>query len=177
MASFDDNDHSEWLIQHSPEARSLKATDSSRFDGIIMSADGRLGLAKNLINKRLSDNNEEERSEIIKLIRSMGQKGSYADIHSVICAFPNKRVELSLTLERLMNALRDLIVIKYDESAKTVFFPTSDAAIKACGEISAKRLVALYDAVNEAHELCARNANVSNLIASLSSNVRLAQMK
>jgi urocanate hydratase len=35
-----------------------------------------------------------------------------------------------------MNALRDLIVIKYDENAKTVFFPSADEAIKR-GELSA----------------------------------------
>ena len=177
MTRFEESELSQWLIQHSPEARALKSTDPDRFDGIIMSADGRLGLAKNLLSKRLSDSNEEERGEIIKLIRSMGQKGSYADIHSALSAFPSKRAELSLSFERLMNALRDLIVIKYDESAKTVFFPNRQAAINACGDISVKRLISLYDAVNEAHELCARNANVSNLIASLCSNVRLAQTK
>ena len=177
MTRFEEGELAHWLIQHSPEARTLKSTDRSRFDGIIMSADGRLGLAKNLLGKRLSDSNEEERSEIIKLIRSMGQKGSYADIHSALSAFPSKRAELSLSLERLMNALRDLIVIKYDASAKTVFFPTRQEAINACGDISIRRLVALYDAVNEAHELCAMNANLPNLIASLCSDIRLAQTK
>ncbi len=174
MSRFDDEMLAEQLLKESPDARALKATDKARFMGLIMSADGRLGLAKSLINKRLSDENEEERSEIVELIRSIGQKPSYAVIYSAISRFPTKRVELSMTLERIMSALRDLIVIKYDRSAKTVFFPSADEAVRLCGDISARRLVAVYDTINESHELISRNANVSNLIASLCSNIRRA---
>lgn len=175
MSRFDDRELEKWLLSVSPEARSMKVSDPVRFTGLIMSADGRLGLAKSLLNKRLSEENEEERREIVRLLQIIGQKASYADIYSLTAHFPTKRVELQLTLERLINALRDLIVTKYDESAKTTFFPTVEDAIKQCGDISVMRLIRLYDAVNEAHELCTRNANVANLIASLTSKIRLAQ--
>lgn len=174
MSRFDDAVLAEKLLSDSMDARILKASDPERFMGIIMSADGRIGVAKSLLNKRLSDNNEEERQEIINLIRAIGQKPSYAEIHNALAGFPTKRVELSLSLERLMSALRDLIVIKYDVNAKTVFFPTSDEATRLCGDISIKRLLSLYDAANEAHELCARNANVGNLMTSLGSKIRLS---
>ena len=171
---FDDEQIAELIIKESIEARTLKASDPERFRGLVMSADGRIGLAKELLTKRLSEQNEEERAEIINLIRAIGQKSSYADIYSALSAFPSKRAELSLSLERLMSALRDLIVIKYHSEAKTVFFPTAEDATRLCGDISVKRLVSLYDAVSEAHELCSRNANVSNLMASLCSKIRLA---
>ena len=174
MSRFDDEALAVQLLSTSAEARAMKATDSARFKGLIMSADGRLGLAKRLIGKRLLDETEEERGEIAELIRILGQKPSYAGIFSVLSKFPTKRAELSATLERLMSALRDLIVIKNDRSAKTVFFPSGDEAIRICGDISSRRLVAIYDSVNEAHELISRNANVSNLLASLCSKMRLA---
>ena len=174
MSRFDDKALAEWLLSESAEARTLKATDKAKFAGLIMSADGRLGLAKQLVGKRLLDESSEERGEIIDLIRAVGQKASYAGIYAALSRFPTKRVELSASLERLMSALRDLLVIKYDEGAATVFFPTAEEAARLCGEISAKRLVAVYDAVSEAHELCSRNANVSNLISSLCSNIRMA---
>jgi DNA polymerase-3 subunit delta' len=174
MSRFDEGELAEQLLKDSAEARAINALDPTRFMGLVMSADGRLGLAKDLMNKRLSEQSEEERYEIVKLIRATSQKASYAEIYSAVSCFPTKRVELTLTLERLMNALRDLIVIKYDENAKTVFFPSADEAIKQCGDINKKRLIALYDAINEAHELCVRNANVQNLIASLASKIRLA---
>ena len=174
MSRFDEGELAGQLLKDSAEARAINAMDPTRFMGLVMSADGRLGLAKDLMNKRLSEQSEEERYEIVKLIRATSQKASYAEIYSAVSCFPTKRVELTLTLERLMNALRDLIVIKYDENAKTVFFPSADEAIKQCGDINKKRLIALYDAINEAHELCVRNANVQNLIASLASKIRLA---
>lgn len=177
MGRFDDLEIANWLCGESVEARMLKASDSDRFLGLIMSADGRLGLAKALLTKRMSDQNEEEREEIIRLIKAIGQKSGYAEIYSALSDFPQKRAELSLSLERLMTALRDLIVIKYDPNAKTLFFPSADEATRLCGDISARRLVSLYDAVSEAHELCSRNANVSNLMASLCSKIRLAANK
>ena len=174
MSRFDDDAIAEHILKGSLEARALKASDPAKFMGLIMSADGRIGLAESLLNKRMSEQNEEERGEIVDLIRAIGQKASYAEIHSALSAFPNKRAELSVSLERLMSALRDLIVIKYHAEAKTVFFPSADEAARLCGYISVRRLVSLYDAVNEAHELCSRNANVANLMASLCSKIRLA---
>ena len=174
MSRFEDSVLAEKLLSDSMDARMLKASDPDRFMGIIMSADGRIGVAKALLNKQRSESNEEERLEIINLIRAIGQKPSYAEIHNALSSFPTKRAELSLSLERLMSALRDLIVIKYDSNAKTVFFPSADEATRLCGEISVKRLLSLYDAANEAHELCARNANVANLMTSLGSRIRLS---
>ncbi len=174
MSRFDDETIAEWLLNESPEARTLRATDKARFSGLIMSSDGRLGLASKLISKRLLDESESERGEIVELLRALSQKASYAAIHAAISRFSTKRAELSLTLERLMNALRDLLVIKYDRSVKTVFFSSGDEATAMCGDLPRKRLVGIYDAVSEAHELCARNANVTNLIASLTSNLKQA---
>lgn len=174
MTRFDDNELAERLLLESSEARAIKSLDPSRFMGLIMSADGRLGLAKSLLGKKMAESTEEEREEIIKLIRAIGQKASYAEIYSALAHFPTKRVELNLSLERLMNALRDLLVIKYDRKARTVFFPSADEAEVLCGDISARRLVALYDAVAETHELSSRNANISNLMASLCARLRLA---
>ncbi len=174
MARFEDKALESWLLDESAEARTLRATDKAKFAGLVMSADGRLGLAKQLVSKRLLDESEEERGEIIDLIKAAGQKPSYAGIYSALSRFPTKRVELSMSLERLMSAVRDLLVIKYDEGAGTVFFPSAAEAVRLCGDISAKRLVGIYDAVSDAHEKCARNANVSNLISSLCSNIRMA---
>lgn len=175
MSRFADEDLARLLINQSAEARAIKAADETKFLGLIMSADGRLGLAKKLVSKKLSEENQQERAEIVALIKASSGRASYADIHSALSAFPTKRNELCDVLERLMNALRDLLVIKYDSTAKTLFFPSRDIAIESCGDIPRRRLIALYDAANEAHSLCQRNANVSNLMASLASKIKLAE--
>ena len=173
MSRFQDSEIENWLIKTSQEARTMKSVDPARLKGIILSADGRLGLAKELVTGRRSEEVEEERGEIIKLLSALSQKASYADIHAVISHFPNKRAELQLTLERLISALRDLLVIKYSPEAKTHFFPSGEEAIRLCGDIDRRRIVSLYDAVSETHELCIRNANVSNLLISLASRIKL----
>ena len=175
MSRFTDEELAKLLLSESSEARAIKSTDEERFQSIVMSADGRLGLAKKLVNKRLADENLEDRQDIINLIKAASGRASYAEIHSAMSAFPTKRAEFQDALERLMNALRDLLVIKYDKNAKTVFFPSPEAAIHACGDIPRGRLVKLYDAVSETHSLCQRNAYLPNLTASLASKIKLAE--
>ena len=175
MSRFTDEELAKRLLNESSDARALKSTDEERFLAVIMSADGRLGLAKRLVTKRLADENLEERSEVIAIIKSASGRSSYADIHAALSSLPTKRAELCDALERLMNAIHDLLVIKYDSRAKTVFFPSPEAAVEACGEIPRKRLIALYDAINETHSLCQRNAYLPNLLASLASKIKLSE--
>jgi DNA polymerase III delta' subunit len=82
MSRFDDGELAKQLLNESADARAIKAADPTKFMGLVMSADGRLGLAKNLLSKKLSEENEEERAEITRLIRAISQKASYAEIHS-----------------------------------------------------------------------------------------------
>ncbi len=175
MGRFSDEELAKRLLMESADARSIKATDEERFLAIIMSADGRLGLAKKLVSRRLADENVEERAEVIALIKAASGRCSYAEIHSALAAFPTKRTEFSDALERVMNALRDLIVTKYDPHAKTLFFPTPDDAVASFGDLSRRRLVALYDAVSETHSLCQRNAYLPNLTDSLASKIKICE--
>ena len=177
MSRFDDQSLAEQLLKESAEARALKVSDEERFKGIIMSSDGRLGLAKKLVSKRLAEENGESRADIIRIIKATSGRVSYKDLYSAISSLPTKRAELTESLERMMNALRDLIVIKYDKNAKTLFFSSHDEAIKCCGDISVGKLLAIYDEVNETHSLCARNANISNLLSSLCSGIRIIVSK
>ncbi len=174
MSRFEDDELAAALLGDSSEARMLKSTSEDKFKSLIMSADGRLGLAKALLGKRLFDESEEERSEVIRFIFAISKKATYSNIYSAISHFPNKRGDLSNTLERLMNALRDLIAVKYDSGVKTVFFASADEAESYSKNISAKRLISVYDVVSDTHELCSRNANISNLLANLSSSIMVA---
>jgi len=174
MTRFSDTDLAERLLFDSAEARTINSLDPEKFMGLIISADGKLGLAKKLLSKKNAEITEEERVDIINLIRAIGQKASYAEIHSALSRFPGKRVELSLALERLMNALRDLLIIKYAKGTRTIFFTSADDAERICGNISTTRLVKLYDIVSETHELLTKNANIPNLMASMCAKLKLA---
>jgi hypothetical protein len=151
----------------------MSKTDSERFDGIIMSADGRLGLAKSMLNRRSAEENQEDREQIVAILSVISQKSSYADIHSAIMQLPTKRAELSAYIERLMCAIRDAIIVQLGHNAKTLFFPNREAVKKCCGNASVKRLLTVYEILNKAHEMCIKNANISNLLTNVAAQIKI----
>ena len=174
MSRFTEKELAEILVADSAEARAMINTDRERFDGIIMSADGRIGEAKKLLAPRTAAENEEERRDITNIVRLIGQKNAYDKIYAAMTSLPQKRAELIPILERLIGAVHDLIVANHQSGARTVFFTSTDEAQKSCGDSPVKRLLFVYDAVLEAHELCVKNANVQNVIINLSSKIRMA---
>ncbi|MBE6532629.1 MAG: AAA family ATPase [Ruminococcaceae bacterium] len=174
MSRFAENELAEILTSQSIAAKAMSIEDRERFNGIIMSADGRIGEAKKLLLPRTASENEEERRDITSIVKLIGQKNAYDKIYTAMAALPQKRSELIPILERLVGAIHDLIVVKYSSEAKTVFFASADTAREACGDISEKRLLFVYDAVLQAHELCIKNANVQNVIINLSSKIKMA---
>ena len=177
MARFGEEELARLLLSESSEARLMNSTDSERFMGIIMSSDGRLGVAKSLLNRRSAEENQEEREEIISILSVICQRSSYAEIHSVISKLPNKRQELSAMIERLMRALRDAIILQYSDNARTLFFADADAVKKCCGNASVKKLLSLYETLNEAHELCYKNANLTNLLSNMAAQIKIKSMQ
>lgn len=173
MSRFDEEELTGHLLARSEEAARMRHEEPERFGGIIMSADGRLGRAERLVSKSFAEENEAERREVLTFISAIGAKSSFADIYSAVSALPAKRTDLLLALERIISALRDLIIIKEVSEARTVFYTSPEAARRAASDIGIKRLLSVYDAVNEAHILCSRNANVGNITVSLASKIKL----
>ena len=174
MSRFTEKELAERLIQENVNAKAMSIQDKEKFDGIIMSADGRIGEAMKLLSGRTAAENEEERRDITNIVRLIGQKNAYDKIYAVIMSLPGKRAELMPMLEKLIGAIHDLIISKHSDNVRTVFFTSGAAALDIGNDIPEKRLLYVYDAVIEAHELCVKNANVQNILINLSSKIRLA---
>ena len=172
MSRFTEKELYDLLVSDSIEAKIMSRDDEAGFKGIIMSSDGRLGTAKKLLDRRAASENEEERAEILNIIKSARPKSSYADIYSAVMQLPQKRNELMASLELMMSALRDLIVLKHNRTAKTVFFTDAEMAEKYSCDFSEKRLLAIYDTVSQTHDLCSKNANVNNLLICLATRLK-----
>ena len=138
-----------------------------------MSSDGRLGLAIRLSSKKFAIECAEERSEIISILRAITARRSYRELHESFSSLPQKRTELTQILESLISALRDLIIIKQDKHPTLIFFSSEKEASEICPQASVKSLLQIYEEIRRAHELCARNANVTNLIAALAARIKL----
>ena len=168
MMLFSNEALAEIITERDPLAKSIMRDDPERFSSMIVSSDGRIGQLERLLTTKLSDENEEEREDILRIISTLGAKSSYADIYLAVSLLPTKRAEMSNALERLEDALRDLIAVKNSPKVKPRFFTSNDAARRMCADIPIKRLLSVYDSVNDAHLKCNTNANIQNLIIYLS---------
>lgn len=173
MSRFTDEELKKHLLSSDVSAVSMSVDMPERFNGLIISADGRIGEAKRLLDPKFSEENDEKRSEIISIITAMGQRSSYAGIYEAVFSLPQKRTELAVSLERLITSLRDLIVIKFSKDAKLLFFTSAENAKDLCGDISTKRLLEAYDATSYALDLCNKNANVQNILSDLSAKFKI----
>ncbi len=173
LSRFSDSEIEEHLMRLSPDARDIKRESPERLRGIIVSSDGVLGTALKLSNKKLAAECEKERAQILSVVSAIALPSSYAEIRAAIRALPEKRPELMSALEKITSAIRDLIVIKESESARLIFFSSREEAEPIASAASLKRLLKLHDEIQSAHALCAKNANVSNLLASLAAGIKL----
>ena len=173
MARFTEKELEKYLVDISPDAKILLRDDPEKFHAIVMSSDGRLGLGINLANKKLAEECATERQEIISIVRAFCSGRSYKEIYSAVSVLPQKRNELMFCFEKIISALRDLIVIKQSEGALLTFFSTRDEAAAAGASVSVKKLLSVYDEIQKAHELCAKNANISNLVSNLAARIKL----
>ncbi len=174
MHRFTPEQLSENLLKRSADARELQRSDPERFKAIVMSADGRLGFAERLLNKKHTEDLSAEREDILRLLSASRKGVGYSALYSAITALPQKRNELGELLELAVSAVRDMIAIKSVGKVRTVFFTSSDECARLGEEIGVKRLFEISDALLEAREYCARNANVSNVLSSLAAKLYTA---
>ncbi len=168
MSRFSEDELRRILPKQSREAASLIATSPDRFDALIMSADGRLGEALRLLSVKSADECRAQREEVMALLNAMRQGSSRASLYSAVMALQTtRRQELIDSLENIMRAVRDLVAVQTSENARLLFFTSQRNARELSGAIGMNALLSLYDGIIEAHEYCAKNANISNILTNL----------
>jgi len=174
LSRFGEGELRKHLLEKSEDARRLLRESPGKLAAIVMSADGRLGQAQALMNKRLSDACEDSRAVILSIVKVLGRGGGYASLYSAVGALPQKRAELSAALELLITAVRDMIAVRHSTDTRLLFFTSREECAAFADEIGIRRLLEAYDAVCEAHGYCAKNANISNLISNLTAKIKPA---
>lgn len=175
MGRFSEEEIEKFLVKRSEDARRLMTENREKLLSAVMSADGRLGLALQLVDARSAEENLAGRELAKKLITAFTGRGVFSDIHAAVFSLPQKRGELAAALELCTSAIRDLIVLKEDPTAGTVFYTSKEEAIKVSTEVDRRKLFAVYDALCEAAELCQKNANVGNVLTSLTSRIKFGK--
>lgn len=172
MTRFSDEEIREYVIKHIPEARDMQRISNDKFRALIKNAEGVIGRARALFSRGDGDKNQEMREQIIALIDAMAPKADYLKLHAAISALPSKRPELLIMLEKIISAVRDLIVLKESKGAKLLFFVSEDEAANYARLMSIGRLMRIYDALILSHEYCSKNANVGTVLANLESKIK-----
>jgi DNA polymerase-3 subunit delta' len=174
MTRFTDDEIEAFSLENIPEAKDMRSFAPKKFSGIIKNSEGIIGRAIKLFKKGEAEKNDEERQEILDIIDSLMPKAPFEKLHSAMANLPQKRAELMPYLEKIIMAVRDLVVIKEASDPKLTFFISMEEAEQRAKSISIKRLLAIYDALILSHEYCAKNANVGTVIANLEGKIKLA---
>ena len=174
MTKFTAEELGSYLESTNYEATKMSLDDPRGYKALIVSADGRIGRALELLDPKRRVENEQKRRESIAIIEAVTSRAPYTALHEAIGALPTKRNELAESLETLIMALRDLLTAKKSDSFTPVFFGERSEAKEFCANITLPRLIAIYEAVTDAHDQCIKNANVSLLLAKLSADIKMA---
>ena len=174
MQRFSKSELLAYIKDKSDKARAMEISDKEKLSGMLIAADGRLGQALALIDdSRASAEITERREQVLYLISKLHKNTPFSELYLATKELPTGRVEFKETLEELLLALRDLILVKYDGEAPLVFFTSHAAAKEISGKMNTKRLFGIYDIIKKALEDNAKNANISAAIANLAAEIKL----
>ena len=149
---------------------------ASEHDGalseLLVAADGRIGLAGELLSPKSQKIILQERELTLSLIKAMRRGTAFSSILSATRALPTKRAELSRALDLAVSALRDLLTAKHSENAELLFYTSRELLAEHAGAFSRQRLFLLYDAVSASLDALEKNANIQTLLYTLAVRIR-----
>lgn len=139
---------------------------------LLMASGGCIGRAKTLLGEG-AEEVRAIRSVTMKIITAVKPRASYSELYLALKELPTKKDELKDTLENVLGALRDLLLLKHDKGAPLVFFTSREDGIAIASEIPAKRIAAIYDVVRDSLDDLAKNVNVNAITTCLGVRIKL----
>ena len=174
MSRFTLVELAEYLAKNSIEASKMERENKEAYKELLVSSDGRIGLAKKLLDPKRREENEQKRQEIFNIISSLSSRTPYTQLYEAISSLPTKRTDFSESLEELINALRDLIAAKKSDDFIPLFFTDTEKAKELSKDVSILRLMKIYEIISKAHDDCSKNANVTLLSSMMAAEIKLA---
>lgn len=177
MALFSQERLMEFAADKSPAANRMEKSDPVRFADLIAAANGSPGRVLSLFSTREGAGILKLREEIMAVISALGPRIPFSKLYTTVAALPQKRQDLTESLELLTLALRDLILLKREETAPLCFFGLREDAQKRCEGMSLRCLFAASDAVEEAKYSLTHNANVNVVLTTLTDALHRAHKR
>jgi len=162
-----------YLVKNNDRANALSRTNLAALDGIVMSADGRIGRALELLSEKDAGENAEDRRLALDVVEKMKPSVAYSGLYTALSSLPSAREDFREALELIINALRDLILIKQSSKAPLLFFTDRERAKNLSRNITLKRLLSLYDFTRGALDDATKNVSVGTIISDLGVKIKL----
>ena len=150
----------DYLCKNDRRAAQMKLSSPSEYAELLISAKGGIGKALEFLEPKVWKPLRERRVLVLAFIDAATAQKSAAELLSLISAFSNKRDQLEKELSELLDALRDLILLRKSDNAPLSFFADREYATEICDRCSTAYLHTLYTSVSEAIAENKRNANV-----------------
>ena len=166
----------QYLTKNLPEARELKSVNPSEFAEILTTADGKLGIAIELLNPTARKPIMERRETAKKFVRLCSERKNAATTLRYISSLGQKRDLLTDQLSTILLCLRDLLICKQTEEPPLGFFASTEEAHNLAYQFTTPELLSLCNAINEAIDRLLMNANVRLTMTSLAVNTGLLQI-
>ena len=168
--SIDPDSIEEYLCRTENAARSLRDSAPSEWREILLSADGCIGRAKQLLDPKMRKPILARRRLAQEFIdATLSNRDRSGRMLAIFGALGAKREEINEWLLTVETALRDLILLKKSETAPLLFYTDREDALALSDRIAAATLFRMYENCEEAR--CAifiRNANTRLTLMELS---------
>lgn len=167
----------ELILQHiiakMPEAKRMWESNRAALEEIVVSADGSIGRALELLDPKLYKPLSERRELARTFARLCASPKNTGEMMRLINTLSSRRDELTEQLGIVLLCLRDLLLCKQTENAPLCFFSDREEAASLAYSFTTPALLTLCDSVSDAVDRLRANANVRLTIIAMAQQCNL----
>ncbi len=161
------------VLSLSADARALSISSPETLATLLLHANGVIGGVLALLSPEKTRELLEKRELVDNIIEALAAYKPFIYLYELSQALPRKREELSIMLLLLQSALTDLILLKKDRSAPLSYYPDRSTALSLADRLGIAKLFSVVDAIIAATLDLEKNANLTVVITSLFSHMKL----
>lgn len=174
MRPVSDDAISDFICKKHPEAINLRSNDKDTFNSLILSAEGSIGRALDLLSEKERAPIIRDRGEAQGFLEAASARKSGKHSVDIVTSFAQKpREDILKILQYVENAIRDLLLIKKSETLPLCFFTEREFAYELSSKFSSSTLMNIYHAVEDAQKRLSMNGNVRLVVFTLAVKCRL----
>ena len=160
MERLDLEDIEKYLLSSDERAARLKQESPDEFRAAIFAGGGSIGQASLMLDTRKRRTMLDSKKTARDIIFALSHASRSKAISAITPLIKKKKSDIADSLTRLLEAIRDIILLKKSEDVRLCFFEDREEALEISTHFTSVSLFTLYDAVSEAKLALEANSNV-----------------